>query len=596
MDRPAARERISWRRGLQGRLLILTAAGMIASYLVAGAVSEVAIARSERRVVEERRLAAAALAAHLDAEIVDALAALQQVALEPHVDLTEGGVQTGAALRAAHRRIGWVEAVFVADARGRVVRAEPEMPAPAVVATLTAHIAAAVRSSRPVVSDLVPQSSGRGRIFLLVPVWRPGAPPEMTIGAIAEPDDRAFTILLAPIRRARQGGATILDRRGHEIASSVAVSQDSIGRGDPSESAVGAAGWRVRVAPAGTVSPAGPARWTIAWLAAAVFGGMLLFAWGAARSLKSPIAALTEAAGRIAGGDMDVTLPPSSDDEVGRLGVSFEVMRRALKHSLQEIATANRTLEQRVAQRTAELSRLNDELQLRERQRAALLARVIAAQEDERKRVAREIHDESCQLMVALDLRLSKAIADLPSGASRESIAAARTLVAHAQDALRRLMYDLRPAVLDDIGLVPAIRWCAERHLVAAGVKVRLELPEKFPRLPHEIETALFRAAQEVIINVERHAHADRALVQVRLDPGDCVVIEIEDDGEGFDPASAAPSPDGRGLGLLGLRERVDLVGGVTEIESAPGAGTRVVIRVPMPRSASEVPCPAFAS
>jgi two-component system sensor histidine kinase UhpB len=198
--------------------------------------------------------------------------------------------------------------------------------------------------------------------------------------------------------------------------------------------------------------------------------------------------------------------------------------------------------------------------------------------------------------MVALDLRLSKAIADLPSGASRESIAAARTLVAHAQDALRRLMYDLRPAVLDDIGLVPAIRWCAERHLVAAGVKVRLELPEKFPRLPHEIETALFRAAQEVIINVERHAHADRALVQVRLDPGDCVVIEIEDDGEGFDPASAAPSPDGRGLGLLGLRERVDLVGGVTEIESAPGAGTRVVIRVPMPRSASEVPCPAFAS
>jgi signal transduction histidine kinase len=73
------------------------------------------------------------------------------------------------------------------------------------------------------------------------------------------------------------------------------------------------------------------------------------------------------------------------------------------------------------------------------------------------------------------------------------------------------------------------------------------------------------------------------------------VVIEIEDDGEGFDPASVAPSPDGRGLGLLGLRERVDLVGGVTEIESAPGAGTRVLIRVPIPKSASEVPCPALA-
>jgi signal transduction histidine kinase len=587
---------MSWRRGLQGRLLILTAAGMVASYLVAGTVSEVAIARSEQRVVEERRLAAAALAAHLDTEIVAALAALQQVALEPHVDLTEGGGQTSAALRAAHRRIGWVETVFVADAQGRVLRAEPEMPAPALVPALTAQVVTVVRSTRPVVSDLVPQGSGRGCIFLLVPVWRPGAPPEMTIGAVAEPDDRAFALLLAPIQRARQQGATILDRRGLPIASGVAVAQESIGRDDPSESVVGAAGWRVRVTPAGPVSPTGPARRTIAWLASAVFGGMLLLAWGAARSLKSPIAALTKAAERIAGGEMDVALPPSSDDEVGRLSASFEVMRCALKDSLEEIATANRTLEQRVARRTAELSRLNDELQLRERQRAALLAKVIAAQEDERKRVAREIHDESCQLMVALDLRLSKVMADAPSEASRESIVAAQTLVAHAQDALRRLMYDLRPAVLDDIGLMPAIRWCAERHLVAAGVKVRLELPEDFPRLPHEIETALFRAAQEVIINVERHANADRVLVQVRLDPDGCVVIEIEDDGEGFDPASVAPSPDGRGLGLLGLRERVDLVGGVTEIESAPGAGTRVLIRVPMPKSASEVPCPALAS
>jgi signal transduction histidine kinase len=156
-------------------------------------------------------------------------------------------------------------------------------------------------------------------------------------------------------------------------------------------------------------------------------------------------------------------------------------------------------------------------------------------------------------------------------------------------------MYDLRPAVLDDVGLIPAIRSCAERHLIAAGVKVRLELPREFPRPPLDVETALFRAAQEAIINIERHARADRALVQVRRDMED-VIVEIEDDGDGFDPASAAPSLDGRGLGLLGVRERINLVGGVTEIESAPGDGTRVLIRVPMPRATWEVPCHAFGS
>jgi two-component system sensor histidine kinase UhpB len=271
-------------------------------------------------------------------------------------------------------------------------------------------------------------------------------------------------------------------------------------------------------------------------------------------------------------------------------------MRRALKDSLQEIATANRTLEQRVEARTAELSRLYSELQSRDRQRAALLAKVIGAQEDERKRVAREIHDESCQLLVALDLHLSAALAEVPAGQPREALIAARALAGQTQDALRRLMYDLRPAVLDDAGLIPAIRSCADRHLVPAGVKARLELPSDLPRLPYEIETALFRAAQEVIINIERHARADRALIQVRKEPDDYLVIEIEDDGEGFDPAALKPSPEGRGLGLLGVRERIDLIGGVTEIDSAPGAGTRVVLRVPITVGATEGSCHAFES
>jgi signal transduction histidine kinase len=583
-----------WRHGLQGRLLILTGAGMIASYLVAGVVSEVAIARSERRVADERRLAAAALATHLETEIVAALAALQQVTLEPHVDPMEGNSALRTALRAAHRRIGWVTTVFVADRDGRVVLAEPAMPAGGVYPALTAHAIAAMKSTQPAVSGLVPNPPGPGAVLLLVPVWRPAAPPWAAIGAVAQPDDRAFGLLLAPIRRARPGGFAILDDRGGVVASD--IRQPVAAPDELSESPIATARWRLRVTPVTVASPTGPARRTVAALAAAVFGGMLLVAWGAARSLESPIAALTTATERIAGGEMEAALPPASNDEVGRLTTSFDRMRRALKDSLQEIATANRTLEQRVAARTAELSRLYSELQSRDRQRAALLAKVIGAQEDERKRVAREIHDESCQLLVALDLHLSAALAEVPAGQPREALIAARALAGQTQDALRRLMYDLRPAVLDDAGLIPAIRSCADRHLVPAGVKARLELPSDLPRLPYEIETALFRAAQEVIINIERHARADRALIQVRKEPDDYLVIEIEDDGEGFDPAALKPSPEGRGLGLLGVRERIDLIGGVTEIDSAPGAGTRVVLRVPITVGATEGSCHAFES
>jgi signal transduction histidine kinase len=466
------------------------------------------------------------------------------------------------------------------------------MPAGGVSPALTSHAIAAMQSTQPTVSGVVPNPPGPGAVLLLVPVWRPGAPPWAAIGAVAQPDDRVFGLLLAPIRRARPGGFAILDGRGGVVASDI---RQVAAADDLSDSAIATAGWRLRVTPVTVDSPTGPARRTVAALAAAVVGGMLLLAWGAARSLESPIAALTVATARIADGEMDAALPPASNDEVGRLTTSFDRMRRALKDSLQEIATANRTLEQRVEARTAELSRLYSELQSRDRQRAALLAKVIGAQEDERKRVAREIHDESCQLLVALDLHLSAALTEVPSGQPREALIAARALSAQTQDALRGLMYDLRPAVLDDAGLIPAIRSCADRHLVPAGVKPRLELPSDLARLPHEIETALFRAAQEVIINIERHARADRALIQVRKEPDGHLVIEIEDDGEGFVPAALQPSPEGRGLGLLGVRERIDLVGGVTEIDSAPGAGTRVTLRVPIPAE-TEAPCHALES
>jgi signal transduction histidine kinase len=143
--------------------------------------------------------------------------------------------------------------------------------------------------------------------------------------------------------------------------------------------------------------------------------------------------------------------------------------------------------------------------------------------------------------------------------------------------------------VLDDLGLLPAIRWFAERQLQPLGVAVRCEMDEGGPRLRPEAETAVFRAVQEALTNVARHAAAEHVLVQAAYVDG-TLEVEVEDDGAGFVPAETArPDPRGRGLGLMGLRERVLLLGGTLEIDSSPGNGTRVRLRVPVAPNACEV-------
>jgi len=255
-------------------------------------------------------------------------------------------------------------------------------------------------------------------------------------------------------------------------------------------------------------------------------------------------------------------------------------MRVALKGSLDEIASANLALEGRVEARTRELQGLYRELQERERWREELLRKVISAQEDERKRLARELHDETSQTLSALAMKIETALAASPPGAPRERLVEARALTVRTLDELHRLIFDLRPSVLDDLGLLSAIRWYAERHLEPLGIIVQFEASGFERRLRPELETALFRVAQEAITNIAKHAGAETVLIQC-LERDGRVTIEIEDDGKGFAPESLPPpAARERGLGLMGMRERVELFGGTIELDSAPGQGTRVKVSV----------------
>jgi signal transduction histidine kinase len=205
------------------------------------------------------------------------------------------------------------------------------------------------------------------------------------------------------------------------------------------------------------------------------------------------------------------------------------------------------------------------------------LRRVVEAQELERKRLARELHDETGQALTSILLGLKPLEQSAASDGDRAAVASLRELVVSTLQDVRRLAVELRPSALDDFGLATAVERLAETFRDQTGMKVDLEAQLGDERLPSEVETALYRIVQEALTNVVNHAGAAR--VSILLTHRDAsVAAVIEDDGAGFDPSSVGDDV----LGLVGMRERVGLVGGRLRIEAAEGAGTTIVAEVPL--------------
>jgi signal transduction histidine kinase len=205
------------------------------------------------------------------------------------------------------------------------------------------------------------------------------------------------------------------------------------------------------------------------------------------------------------------------------------------------------------------------------------LRRVVRAQEDERRRLARELHDETGQALTSILLGL-KSLEDLDDVAALgQGVAALRERVVATLQDVRRLAVELRPAALDDFGLEAALERLTAGFAEQTGLKVELESRLQDDRLPEEVETVLYRIVQEALTNIVKHAQASRVSIVVTQKPG-AVGAVIEDDGRGFDPDQ---SVDG-GIGLIGMRERVALLDGSMTIETAPGKGTTLVIEVPV--------------
>jgi signal transduction histidine kinase len=206
-----------------------------------------------------------------------------------------------------------------------------------------------------------------------------------------------------------------------------------------------------------------------------------------------------------------------------------------------------------------------------------VVRRVVEAQELERARLARELHDETGQALTSILLGLRPLEQAAESEGVRAAVSSVRELVVSTLQDVRRLAVELRPTALDDFGLVPAVERLTDTFREQSGLQVELEAQLGQERLPREAETALYRVIQEAFTNVVKHSGARRVSVLLQRKGGSALAV-VEDDGGGFDPARTRADA----LGLAGMRERLALVGGRLRIESASGAGTTLVAEVPV--------------
>ncbi len=263
----------------------------------------------------------------------------------------------------------------------------------------------------------------------------------------------------------------------------------------------------------------------------------------------------------------------------------FILMGEARRRDNEILQRAHADLENRVQQRTAELNAANRSLR-------ELSARLMQLQDDERRRIARELHDSVGQMLVALGMNLSTVKADLERlSKAISAVTDSASLVDDLNTEIRTISHLLHPPLLDEAGLASALRWYSDGFAQRSKIKVDLDLPGQFGRLSSELETTIFRVVQECLTNIHRHSGSSVARIRLRHSDGE-VVVTVADEGRGLSRAKQDEVADTGtpGVGLRGMRERVRQLGGSLEINSdGEGRGTSVMVRLPVEHSASTV-------
>jgi two-component system sensor histidine kinase UhpB len=283
---------------------------------------------------------------------------------------------------------------------------------------------------------------------------------------------------------------------------------------------------------------------TTGWLISVLINFVLL------KIAFHPLTQLRETMKRVQGGNPELRAPLTGQDpEADQLARAFNTMLETLAESSRTRAT-----------------------------------QILTAQEQERKRIARELHDETSQVLTSLLISLKVLEESINGDEARQRIEDTRSLVHQTLRAIRNLSIDLRPSALDDLGLLPALRWYIKEYQQKCKIDVEFVANNFKERLPSELETALYRIVQEALTNTAKYANATRARVSV-IEEQDKVTATISDNGKGFDAHTLLKLPwQERGLGLAGMHERATLLDGSLLINTEPGRGTTIQVTIPLTR------------
>jgi signal transduction histidine kinase len=599
---------------MQKRIIISILLSVAIILVSLGVISYHSIQDSIERSYGDRLAQAGIIATAIDRTVEENLTRLYDVSLSDRIDLNDRSWEPElAALRTAYQYSIFSEGVFLLDRAGGVLLAYP--PRDGWVANLSdvPPVTTVIAEMRPVISNVIAlEPSNRKVVIALVPLRNRNGDIVGTAGGLIDPTSYHFTRILESLTLEKNTHVDLVDSRGTVIASNdprsiltgidhnrflsgligqrksaianchrchVPGGSEQTDRSDDilAFSPLSLAPWGValRFPKAQVMEPSRSLQRGFLLLGAIALVSALVLALGMSRSIVRPVQHLIRATDRIARGDLTVPVAVESADEISTLSQHFDEMRAKLAASLESIRRHSAELEQRVQVRTR---------QLLEKQMVneSLLRKIITSQEDERKRIARELHDDSLQTLSALIMNVEMCRLH-PEMITSERIGQMKETVSVVMQEMTKVIQNLRPTVLDDLGFEAAIVWLIDRNLRDRGITCLVNLHDLLEdRIPVELQITLFRIFQETTTNIARHAGAEHVCIAVGNDDRQ-FRMSIEDDGRGFDTGTVFENTmTGRGLGIMGMKERAAQVNGRFTVCSAPGQGTMVWCTVPL--------------
>ncbi len=602
---------------MQRKILLLVIASILVMLVSIGLVSYLTVRKSIDASLEHQLTMSRLLGKSLDYTLERNITRLHDISITGNVDLEDGDwVPEKRALQTAYEYSIFSDGIFLMDLDGNILLRYPHKDDGAINLLGITYVQEALRERKTVVSDLYTLSPTRRQvIFVLAPLKDFRGDIVGLVGGEIDPSNYFFSWVMKAFPTNEDMKVELIDSHGIVISSNdpqrtltytdhdrflgnlIKQKKAQVSRchrchvgGQESREAdmmafapLSFAPWGVTVRQPESVvfRPTKQLKYAFLIVSLVVIAVAVVLSVGLSRSIISPLRALGRASERIASGDLIAPVPVYGGDEVGELAESFEAMRVRLEDSLECIRLHTVELEDTVKERTAELS-------MQKKQLSLLLDKGIRAQEEERKRIARELHDETSQTLAALGMSL-----EVSSEALRQDkltpnmILELKRKVSFLMDGINRLIHDLRPPVLDDLGLESAIRWLLQRHFGEIEMAYNMETSGlEGLKLDKNTELSFFRIVQESVINIVKHSNAAHVDIGLSLLEGE-LSLEITDDGVGFDfdeVLEAHENGSEHGFGLMGMNERVMNLGGEVTVRSGKGEGTKITIHIPSER------------